>query len=170
VLRVHQQHAQHAGGARREERAQRTARGALVRLALAVDEHVLERQVAVAREIEVAEARALDQRRALRADVIGDGDWIRRWRGASQRVESADGLANLAGLTEGSRLQQEVVGRCPQHELDFQIHGLSGDLHVDGLFPARGLWKELPEPLSRDSPVILRPAHRFTGPIRFSVC
>jgi len=101
-LPLGQQHPRHPGRARGEERLERPSRGTEVALALLLDEDVLEGEVAVAREVEIAEVAATQDGRALRADIGRGGHGVSRRQLAPNLAELGDRLSDLARLTEGT--------------------------------------------------------------------
>ena len=85
-----QEHADDTGRAGSEQGAERSRRGADVALALFLDQHVLEGQVAVAGEVDEPETVALEDPGALRADVDGCRDRMGPGKLAANLIEARD--------------------------------------------------------------------------------
>ena len=111
-----QQHAHDARGARREERAQGPRRGPDVPLAFLLDQDVLEREVAVTRQIDESEVVALEDACALGADVdrachrVGAGEL------PPDVVQSRNGRPDLTRLSERSHFNDQRVLLASQLE------------------------------------------------------
>src|SRR5262249_15319989 len=75
--RLDQRHPDDTGGAGSEQRAYRPRRRPDVALPLLLDQDIPECEVAVAGEVDVSEAVALEDPGTLRADVGGRRDWMR---------------------------------------------------------------------------------------------
>src|SRR5438552_279593 len=101
-LPLGQQYPCHPSRARSEERLERPSRRTEVALDFLFDEDVLEGEVAVAREVEIAEVAATQDRRALRADIGRGGHGVGRRQLAPNLSELRDRLSDLARLTEGT--------------------------------------------------------------------
>src|SRR5205814_5628388 len=152
ALRLGQKDAHHAGGARREERAQGPRRGPRVALALLLDEDLVEREVAVAGEIDVAEAVVPEDARALRADVDGSSDGIGRGQLAADLGQPRHGRPDLSGLTERADFNDHELLRVAQAKFHRYVDRFAGSLQVGELLPALRLREELPQALGRLSP------------------
>ena len=100
VLGIDEEDPDHPGRPGREEDLERPGGRPEVRLAFLLDQHIVEGEIAVAGEIEVAEPVPLEERGALGADVLGHGDRI--GSGISRRSSAKPGhrLSDLPGLTE----------------------------------------------------------------------
>src|SRR5438552_6533194 len=152
ALRLGQQDAHHAGGARREERAQGPRRGPRVALALLLDEDLVECEVAVAGEIDVAEAVVLEDARALRADVDGGSYGIGRGQLAADLGQPRDGRPDLPGLTERADFNDHELLRVAQAKFHRYVDGFAGSPQVGEFLPGLRPREELPQALGRLSP------------------
>src|SRR5437867_1037624 len=103
-----------AGG---EQRAERSRRGADVPLALFLDQDVLEREVAVARQVDEPEIVAPKDAGALRADVHGGGHRVRPGHVPPDLVQPRDGGPDLPRLAEGAHFNDQRVLLAGELEL-----------------------------------------------------
>ena len=107
--RFDEQHADDAGRARGEERAKGARRGAEVALTLLLDEDVLQGEVAVAREVDVAEVVALEDPGALGPDVDGGGNRVRPGEVAADLREPGHRRPDLPRLSQRADLNDHRV-------------------------------------------------------------
>ena len=170
VLRVHEQHPHDARRPGSEQRLERPVGGTDVGLPLFFDEDVLEREGAVAGQIEIAEAVAAEERGRLGADVLRHRDRVRRGQIAPDIAQPGDGLPNLTGLAEPADFQRQQMLVSPHLEFHQQIGTLIAHLGVRHLFPSLHFGKELPQPLGRQFPNLFKLSHCFTCPCCFSIC
>jgi hypothetical protein len=161
-------------GAGREQGLERPRGGPEVRLALLLDQHVLEAQVAVPGQIEIAEAAPLQQGRALGADVRGYRDRVGFRHLPSDLGKAGHCLPDLTGLADRSDTDRQGVWTVTHLEFHQQISGLSAYLHVDKLLPPAGFRHELAHPLRCQGLDIVCFRHSFTSTFTcsfiFSVC
>src|SRR5438876_1478717 len=115
--RLDEEHADDAGRARSEERAEGTHGGADVALAFLLDQDVPKGEVAVAREVDIAEVVARENPGALRPDVDGGGDRIRLRQIASDLGEPGHDRPDLSGLPQWADLNDQRVLLVDQPEL-----------------------------------------------------
>src|SRR5262249_46349799 len=100
ATRLDEQDADHARSPRSKERAERPRRGPNVAFALFLDQRVLQREVAVAREIHEAEVVALQDSCALGPDVNGPGHRIGAGKLSANVVQPRNGSTNMTRLAE----------------------------------------------------------------------
>ena len=163
--RLGQQDAHDTGRAGREQRAQRARGGPHVALAVLLDEDVLEGQVAVPGEVDVAQVVVLEDARALATDV----DRGRHRIGGRQRPADVRELrhrrADLPRLPERRHVNDQCLLVLAEPELDEQIRGLAADARVECLLPSTRPGKDLPEALGYLPPNLRRFEHVSLAPL-----
>src|SRR5262249_10284858 len=116
VVGLYEQRAHDARGTGSKERLEGTGRRAKVGLAFLLDEDVVEIEEAVAREIEIAETVALDNRRSLGADVLGYRDRIGAVHLSTKLAQAGNSRADLTRLPHRSDFEEQGVFLCTKLE------------------------------------------------------
>src|SRR6266404_4761147 len=143
-----------ASSSRRHARCGSASRTRTTRVALALllDEDLVECEVAVAGEIDVAEAVVLEDARALRADVDGGSDGIGRGQLAADLGQPRHGRPDLPGLTERADFNDHELLRVAQAKFHRYVDGFAGSPQVGEFLPGLRPREELPQALGRLSP------------------